>query len=60
MAFLNFDKCRLEVAGPVVSGLAIDETGMDSSVKFGDSRSNRLRGIRAAHIMMDGDAGRRR
>ena len=33
--------------------VAVDLTGMDVPVKFGDSRSNRSRDIRAAHFVMD-------
>ena len=35
--FSNFDQCRLEVAGDVVSGVAEDWVGLDVRVKIGDS-----------------------
>ena len=39
--YSNFDKCRLDVAGDVISGVAVeDEVSVDVCVKFGDSRSN--------------------
>ena len=51
--FFNFDKCRLEVAGDIVSSAAVDEVGLDFGVKFGDSMSNRSRDILAAHFVTD-------
>ena len=44
--FPNFDKCRPEVAGDVVSGVAVDWVGLDVCVRFGHSRFNRGRIIR--------------
>ena len=44
---------RPEVVNDVISGVVVDQTGTDASVKIGDSRSNRSRGIRAAHFVMD-------
>ena len=35
--FPNFDKCRSEVAGDVVSGVAIDHVGVDALATFGES-----------------------
>ena len=34
--FPNFDKCRSEVAGDVISGVAVDYVGMDVRAAFGD------------------------
>ena len=39
--FSSFDKCRLEVAGDVVSGANVGQVGTDIPVKLGDSRLNR-------------------
>ena len=44
---------RPEVANDVVSGEAVELVGVDVRVKFGDSRSNRYRYIRAAHFVID-------
>ena len=44
--FSNFDKCRLEAAGDVISGLAIELAGTDVSAKFAGSRLNSGRIIR--------------
>ena len=46
---------RLEVAGDVMSGLAVDEIGVDVHVEFSDSRSNHCRYIYipAAHFVTD-------
>ena len=38
--FLNFDKCRSEVAGDVISGVAVESVGMDVRVTFGESVLN--------------------
>ena len=38
--FANFHKCRPQVAGDVISGMTVDQVGMDGLAKFGDSRSN--------------------
>ena len=38
--FFNSDKCRLEVAGDVISGVALDDVSMDVSAIFCDSRLN--------------------
>ena len=35
------DNFALEVASDVISGVAVDQTGMDDRVKFIDSMSNR-------------------
>ena len=39
---------RLEVGNDVISGVAVDNFGTDTYVKFGDSRSNSFRDIRGA------------
>ena len=49
--FSNFDKCRPEVAGEVVSGTALDYVGLDVPVKCGDSKSNGSRDIRRAWLI---------
>ena len=36
----NFDKCRPEVAGDVISGVALGYVSMDVRAKLGDSRLN--------------------
>ena len=36
----NIDKCRAEVAGGVISGMAVDGAGADIRVTFGDSTLN--------------------
>ena len=41
--FPYLDKCRLKVAGEVISGVTVEWVGMDGRVIFGDSRSNRSR-----------------
>ena len=51
--FSNFDKCRLEVAGDVISGVAVDWISVDVCTKFGDSVSNRSRYI-LRHLLCDG------
>ena len=38
--FSNFDKCRSEVAGDVISGVAVDKVGMDVRATFGESGLN--------------------
>ena len=38
--FSNFDKCRLEAAGDVISGTALHYAGSDFCAGFGDSRLN--------------------
>ena len=45
-SFSNFDKCRSEVAGDVISSVAIEYVGMDIHVKFCDSRLNNGQTIR--------------
>ena len=50
----NFDNCRSEVAGYVIfPDVVVERVGTDVHVKFGDSRSNSNRDIRAAHFVMD-------
>ena len=38
--FPNFDKCRSEVAGDVMSGVAVHYVGMDVRSTFGESGLN--------------------
>ena len=38
--FPNFNKCRSEVAGDVISGVAVDYVGMDVRATFGESGLN--------------------
>ena len=38
--FLNFEKCRPEVADDVISGLVVEYVCMDSRLKLGDSTLN--------------------
>ena len=57
-AFLSFfrDNFRPEVASDIISGLSVDEVGLDVFVKFGDSRSSpsrNSRNIRADQFVMD-------
>ena len=42
---------RLEIDNDVISGVAIENFGMDVRVKFGDSRSNDFRDIRGADFV---------
>ena len=44
--FSNFDKCRREVAGDVISGAALVYVGVDVHANFGDSRLKSGRIIR--------------
>ena len=37
----KFDNCQPEVASDVISGVVVDPSGVDFSVKLGDSRSTR-------------------
>ena len=57
---LNFDNCQPEVDSDVIFNVVVDPTGMKFLVKFGDSRSNRSRGIRLPHFVTNDDADRRR
>ena len=41
--FPNFDKCPSEVAGDVISGVAVDYVGVDVRATFGDSGLNSVR-----------------
>ena len=41
--FSNFKKCRLEVAGDVISSVAVDYVGMDVGATFGESGLNTCR-----------------
>ena len=43
---------QLEAATDVISGKAEECVGMNVLIKSGDSRSNRSRDIRAAHVVM--------
>ena len=42
---------RSEKGNDVISGVAIDNVGVDVSIKFGDSKSNRFRDIRGADFV---------
>ena len=57
------DNFRPEAASDVISGVAVEPTGVKVRVKFGDSRQNRSRDIRLPHFVTnydaDNDAGRR-
>ena len=44
--FTNFHKSPQELAGDIISGLAVELVGMDALAKFGDSRLNIDRVIR--------------
>ena len=44
--FSNFDKCRPEAPGDVISGMALDHVGMDVTASLGGSRLNSGRIIR--------------
>ena len=43
--------CRPEIDNDVISGVAVDNVGMDVPIKFGDSGSNRFRDIRGADFV---------
>ena len=43
--------CRLEIDNDVISGVAVDNVGVDVHIKFGDSRSNGFRDIRGADFV---------
>ena len=43
--FSNFDKCRLEVAGDVISDKPMGPDVLNNHVKFGDHHNNRSREI---------------
>ena len=47
----NFEKCRPEEAGDVISGMALDYVGMDVPAKLGNSRSNGSGDIRFVDFM---------
>ena len=47
------DIFRPEVVSDVISAVAVEQVGLDIRVKFGDSRSNRLRDNRAVKLVMD-------
>ena len=42
---------RPEVDNDVISGIAVDNVGMDVPIKFGDSSSNGFRDIRGADLL---------
>ena len=42
---------RPEIDNEVISGVAVDNVGVDVPIKFGDSTSNRFRGIRGADFV---------
>ena len=50
--FPNFDTCRSEVAGDVISGVAVDYVGLDVRATFGESGFNSSRNI----LLFDGPA----
>ena len=52
----KFDRCRPEVAGDVISDVAVER----STIKFCASKPKRSRDIRAAHFVIDNDDERRR
>ena len=43
--------CRPEVDNGVISGMAVDNVGMDVPIKFGDSRPSGFRDIRGADFV---------
>ena len=43
--------CRPEIDNDVISGVAVDNVGVDVHIKFGDSRSNRFRDVRGADFV---------
>ena len=45
-SFSNFDKCRPEIDGDVISRVVVDHIGVDLRAKFGDSGLNSGRIIR--------------
>ena len=45
------DNFRPEVASDVISGMNVEQVGMNVHVKFGDFRSNRFRDIRLPHFV---------
>ena len=50
--FHVFAICRRpEIDNDVISGVAVDNVGVDVHIKFGDSRSNRFRDIRGADFV---------
>ena len=52
--FSNFDKSRPEVAGDVISDVAVEQVGVDVRVKFCDSnRSRDIRVSRVTQFVMD-------
>ena len=52
------DNFRLEVVSDVISNVGVEYVGIDVRAKFGVSRSNSYRDIRAAHFVMDDDEKR--
>ena len=53
------DNFRPEAVSDVISGVDVEQGGMNVHVKFGDSRSNCSRDIRLPHFVTN-DASRRR
>ena len=43
--------CRLQVENDVISGVAVDNVGVDVPLNFGESRSNGFRDIRGADFV---------
>ena len=63
--FSNSDKWKLEIAGDIISGVAVDWVGADACIKYSDSWSNHSRDTQAIHFLIDDeqkndDAGRRK
>ena len=54
------DNFRPKVASDVISGLGVEQGGMNVHVKFGDFSSNRSRDIVRLPHFVTNDAGRRR
>ena len=59
--FFNFDNCQPEVVSDVISGKAVDPTGVKVPVKCGAFMPHRSRNIRLPHFVTndDNDNGRR-
>ena len=49
-----------EVASDVMSGMDVEQVGMNGHVKFGDFRSNRSRDTRLPHFVTDENDERHR
>ena len=51
--FVRFAADRKQIID-VISGMVVDNVGMDVPIKFGDCRSNGFRDIRGAHFVSNG------